>query len=210
MAAMAAVVAPWRRVRARGRPCTAMRVRSGRGTTRYPSPELVSPGMGVPVAAHSTQPVAPAVHGHARRAHMVVVTTVPLPTVETRLKSSISRFVPGRPSPSPWPVENPSVIASARSAMPGPSSAATTVMPRVPFLAADRNRISPLACVLQNVARQLRDSSRDQRLAGDVKTQIGRDFARVLAGRQDVRFTVDLDSHVTVHGPHSCAASPGR
>src|ERR1700691_298216 len=66
----------------------------------------------------------------------------------------------------------------------------------------------PAARVLENVARQLGDGSRDQRLARGVETEIGREFAPEPAGLKEVSFFVDLYSRFTVHDPVSGTASP--
>src|SRR5262249_23451849 len=58
--------------------------------------------------------------GNQVRRHFRTVTLVPLPTTVSTFISSIRRFAPGIPIPSPPPVLCPSVIAALRSAMPGP------------------------------------------------------------------------------------------
>src|SRR5689334_5058263 len=55
--------------------------------------------------------------------------TVPEPGEETISNSSMSRRVPGSPSPRLSAVEKPSCMARPTSAMPGPSSRATTETP---------------------------------------------------------------------------------
>src|SRR5580692_10746541 len=68
---------------------------------------------------------------------------VPEPTTDWMWKSSIRRRVPGRPSPSPLPVENPSCIARSMSGIPGPWSRAVMTIPRRARSVTTSRAISP-------------------------------------------------------------------
>src|SRR5207249_9285424 len=80
---------------------------------------------------------------HPHLFHLRTVTVVPLLKSDVISNSSISRRVPGRPRPRPPEVEYPSCIASPMSGIPGPSSAATTSIPRFPLSSISRRMTSP-------------------------------------------------------------------
>src|SRR6266446_3499030 len=83
------------------------------------------------------------------RRHFFMVIVVPCPTTETTSNSSIRRFAPGRPAPTPCEVEYPYCIARSMSGMPGPWSLATTETPwRSPFCSRLR-RISPFLAYIR-------------------------------------------------------------
>src|SRR6476660_9714930 len=77
------------------------------------------------------------------RSHLIAVTVVPDPGDETISNSSMSRRVPGRPSPRLLAVEKPSCIARLTSAIPGPASRATTDTPARLSRSRVSTRISP-------------------------------------------------------------------
>src|SRR5258706_5814726 len=76
--------------------------------------------------------------------HLVTVTVVPWPGPVTITNSSIKRRTPGKPKPKLPEVEKPSRSACRASAIPGPSSEATIIMPRLPFCATAFTLISPV------------------------------------------------------------------
>ena len=63
------------------------------------------------------------------RSHLTALISVPSPTFVSMSNSSINRFTPGSPAPSPPDVEYPSSITLRTSGIPGPSSVATTRRP---------------------------------------------------------------------------------
>src|SRR6185436_4299399 len=71
------------------------------------------------------------IHG---RFHFVAVTVVPRPGRDEMSNSSMMRLTPGNPKPRPPQVEYPACAASLVSAIPGPRSLATTVIPRLVLL----------------------------------------------------------------------------
>src|SRR5207237_4614846 len=54
------------------------------------------------------------------RRHFFIVMVVPCPTTDCTSNSSIRRFAPGRPAPTPCEVEYPYCIARSMSGIPGP------------------------------------------------------------------------------------------
>src|SRR5205807_3284303 len=79
----------------------------------------------------------------SQRFHRFMVTVVPLPSSEEISNSSISLRTPDRPSPRPPEVEYPSAMARDTSAIPEPSSRATTTMPCFAPSSALASSISP-------------------------------------------------------------------
>src|SRR5206468_3004286 len=79
--------------------------------------------------------------GHG--SHFFTVTVVPRPTAETMSNSSVSRLTPGSPRPRPPEVEKPLCSARATLGIPGPSSRATTMIPRRLFRSMPFRTIRP-------------------------------------------------------------------
>src|SRR5207237_7062504 len=78
-----------------------------------------------------------------QRFHRLMVTVVPLRGSEMISNSSISRRTPDRPSPRPPEVEWPPAMARGTSAIPGPSSRATTTTPGLLAPFATPSQLSP-------------------------------------------------------------------
>src|SRR5688572_12352504 len=75
--------------------------------------------------------------------HRMIVTRVPPPTLVSMSNSFTRRFAPVSPMPRPVPEVHPSVIASARSAIPGPSSANRSFRPRRVSVCNSCQRMTP-------------------------------------------------------------------
>jgi hypothetical protein len=89
--------------------------------------------------------------------------SVPSPGVDSMLKSSISLFTPGSPAPNPPDVENPSSITFLKSEMPGPSSTAIILSPRLVFPLNRSIQIFPWPAY-RYILRANSDRSRDSSL----------------------------------------------